>query len=186
MLPTAKRTSGSGGRGTHGMGMETTRKVSQRPPLPAGFLRNPVHLVALGFGTGCAKYAPGTVGTGAGVVIYLALVQLPAAAYLPITALLFILGIAVCGRTAADLRIHDHPAIVWDEVVGYLVTMIAAPAGWLWLALGFGLFRLFDIWKPWPIRAIDRQVHGGLGIMLDDVLAGLFAFGVLQWVAYFF
>jgi phosphatidylglycerophosphatase A len=186
MLPAAKRTRCFCHSRFDGMGMETIRIVSQRPPLPAGFLRDPMHFVALGFGTGCAKYAPGTVGTGAGVVIYLALVQLPDAAYLPITVLLFIFGIVVCGRTAADLGVHDHPAIVWDEVVGYLITMLAAPAGWRWVALGFGLFRLFDVLKPWPIRVIDRQVHGGLGIMLDDVLAGLFACGVLQWVAGFF
>jgi phosphatidylglycerophosphatase A len=73
-----------------------------------------------------------------------------------------------------------HPAIVWDEIVGYLVTMVAAPAGWLPMLLGFVLFRAFDILKPWPIRWLDRKVHGGLGIMADDLLAGLFAAVALQ------
>jgi phosphatidylglycerophosphatase A len=71
--------------------------------------------------------------------------------------------------------VHDHAGIVWDEIVGYLVTMLFAPSGWFWVVIGFGLFRFFDILKPWPIRNIDRQLKGGLGIMLDDVLAGIYA-----------
>jgi phosphatidylglycerophosphatase A len=81
--------------------------------------------------------------------------------------------------------VHDHPGIVWDEIVGYLVTMALAPAGWLWIVIGFVLFRLFDIVKPWPIRWLDKHVHGGFGIMLDDLLAGLFAAAVLQGVVFF-
>jgi phosphatidylglycerophosphatase A len=80
--------------------------------------------------------------------------------------------------------VHDHPGIVWDEFVGFWITMLAAPAGWLWLLLGFVLFRLFDIWKPWPIRVLDEKVESGLGIMLDDVLAGVYALLVLQGAAF--
>ena len=87
---------------------------------------------------------------------------------------------------ARDLGVHDHGGIVWDEMVGIWITLWLAPAGWQWLLLGFGLFRLFDIVKPWPIRWIDRQVHGGLGIMLDDVLAGVFAWLALQAVVLVF
>ena len=99
--------------------------------------------------------------------------------YLVTTAALFALGVWLSDRAAAALGRHDHPAIVWDEVVGMLVTMIGAPATWEWLLAGFLLFRLFDITKPWPINVLDRRVGGGLGIMLDDLLAGLLAAGVL-------
>lgn len=94
-----------------------------------------------------------------------------------------LLGIWICGRSAEKLGVHDHPGIVWDEIAGYLVTMIAAPAGWVWIVVGFCLFRLFDIWKPWPIKKIDRGVESGFGIMLDDIIAGFFAFALLQLLA---
>ena len=102
--------------------------------------------------------------------------------FIPLT---FIAGIGICAHAARRLGVHDHQGIVWDEIVGYLVTMTAAPGGWEWLAGGFILFRLFDIAKPWPIRWLDRQVHGGLGIMLDDLLAGVFAAAILQGIVYF-
>jgi phosphatidylglycerophosphatase A len=82
------------------------------------------------------------------------------------------------------MGLHDAPAIVWDEIVGFLITMMAAPPGLIWIVIGFILFRIFDIWKPWPIRVLDRQVHGGLGIMLDDVVAGVFALICLQVLNY--
>lgn len=143
-------------------------------------LRHPVHLLALGFGTGLSPRAPGTAGTLVGVMLYLGLQHLPLVYYIGITLILFAAGVWICNEAARRLGVHDHPAIVWDEVVGYLVAMIAAPAGWAWILLGFVLFRLFDIWKPWPIGWLDRRVRGGLGIMLDDVLAGVFALVVIQ------
>ena len=97
---------------------------------------------------------------------------------------MFVAGIWLCGRSADRLGVHDHPAIVWDEIVGYLITMLLAPTGWVWILLGFILFRIFDIWKPWPIRWLDKQVRGGAGIMLDDVLAAVFAMIFLQIIAY--
>lgn len=142
--------------------------------------RKPLHLVAFGFGTGFVPKAPGTAGTLVGVILYLLLAPIPIAAYVVITAVLFIVGVPLCDRVSRDLGVHDHSGIVWDEVVGYLVTMTAAPAGWLPVVAGFVLFRLFDILKPWPIRALDRRVHGGLGIMLDDLVAGVFAALALQ------
>jgi phosphatidylglycerophosphatase A len=105
---------------------------------------------------------------------------LPIGVYLAVVAALFALGIWVCGETARDLGLDDPSAIVWDEWVGLLVTLALAPDGWGWLLVGFGLFRLFDIVKPWPIRFLDRSVHGGLGIMIDDLVAGLMAWLVLQ------
>jgi phosphatidylglycerophosphatase A len=86
----------------------------------------------------------------------------------------------LCGKVAEDLRVHDHEGIVWDEMVGMWITLWLVPEGWGWLLVGFLLFRLFDILKPWPISWIDRHVHGGVGIMLDDVLAGVFAWLALQ------
>jgi phosphatidylglycerophosphatase A len=145
-------------------------------------MSDPVHLLAAGFGTGLAPRAPGTAGTLAGVLLYLALAALPLPVYLVLSLGLFLLGVWICGRAARDLNAHDHPSIVFDEMIGYLVTMAGAPSGIGWLALGFVLFRFFDIVKPWPISLLDRKIPGGLGIMLDDLAAGLLALAVLQAV----
>lgn len=152
--------------------------------LPSPQWRNPVHLLAFGFGSGAATKAPGTWGTLAAVVPYLALAQLPLLAYLSVVLLAFIAGVYICGRTAADLGVHDHGGIVWDEFVGLWISLIALPAGWPWLVAGFVLFRIFDIAKPWPIGWADRRVSGGLGIMLDDVLAGFYTLFILQLTAW--
>jgi len=147
--------------------------------------RHPVHLLSLGLGTGLSPLAPGTVGTLVGVALYLPMAKLPLVYYLAAVLLLLVIGIALCGATARFLGVHDHPSIVFDEIVGFLVTMTAAPQGYLWMLAGFCLFRFFDIVKPWPIRRIDREMSGGLGIMLDDVLAGIFAAALLQLGAVF-
>jgi phosphatidylglycerophosphatase A len=150
----------------------------------SGFrLANPIHLLALGFGSGLAPKAPGTAGTLAAIPIYLLLCQFPLTVYLAVTGAFFLLGVFVCHVAARDAGVHDHPAIVWDEIVGFLITMIAVPVGWMWILLGFLLFRLFDIVKPWPIGLLDRYVAGGFGIMIDDVVAGLFALITLQILA---
>ena len=138
------------------------------------------HWLAFGLGSGLAPKAPGTWGTVAAMPLYLILSPLSVWAYLAVTAALFALGIWVCGRTARDLGLDDPSTIVWDEWVGLLVTLVLAPAGWGWLLVGFLLFRLFDILKPWPIGLLDRSIHGGLGIMLDDLAAGLMAWLVLH------
>lgn len=153
--------------------------MSPRTP-SAALLRHPVHFLALGFGSGLAPRAPGTFGTLAALPLYLLLAALPWPVYLAVVAALAVVGVALCAHTARALGEHDHPAIVWDEIVGYLLTMTAAPAGWPWWLAGFALFRFFDILKPWPIRWADRRVHGGLGIMLDDLLAGAMAWLLLQ------
>lgn len=88
-------------------------------------------------------------------------------------------GFYICGKTSRDWGVHDHNAIVWDEFVGLWITMFLIPPTWVNLLLGFALFRLFDIWKPWPIRWLDRTVHGGVGIMVDDIAAGVVAWAVL-------
>lgn len=139
-------------------------------------------VLAVGFGSGLAPFAPGTCGTLVGVLVYLALARLPAPAYLLVVAVLFAAGVPVCAARARRLGVHDHPSIVWDEIVGYLIAMILAPRGWPWVAGGFLAFRFFDIAKPWPVRWADRRVGGGWGIMLDDLLAGVYAFALLQIV----
>ncbi|MGD2137313.1 MAG: phosphatidylglycerophosphatase A [Gammaproteobacteria bacterium] len=143
-------------------------------------LRHPVDFLALGFGSGLVPAAPGTAGTLAAIPVYLLLQPLSPAVYLALVAMLFLAGIPICAHTARRLGVHDHPAIVWDEVVGYLASMSLAPAGWQWPVTGFVLFRLFDVVKPWPIRWCDRRISGGLGIMLDDLLAGIFTAIALQ------
>ncbi len=148
-------------------------------------LSSPVHFFAFGFGSGLAPFAPGTFGTLAAIPLYLLMQSLSFPFYLLVTAVVCVVGIWICGRSSELLGVHDHSGIVWDEFAGYFVTMIAAPAGWLWIVVGFALFRLFDIWKPWPISVLDKQVHGGLGIMVDDILAGLFALAGVQMLVYF-
>jgi phosphatidylglycerophosphatase A len=147
-------------------------------------LWNPVHLLSLGFGSGLAPRAPGTMGTLVGVLFYLPLQSLPWPYYLAVLLLLTGAGIGLCGYTARALGVHDHPAIVWDEIVGYLLTMLLAPPGWGWVLFGFVLFRIFDIWKPWPIGLVDKRMKGGLGVMADDLLAGIFSLTIMQTIAY--
>ena len=146
---------------------------------PATLRRGVAEFLALGGGAGLAPRAPGTVGTLPAIPLLLLLPTSPAA-HLLVVALLFAVGVWCCGRCARDLGVHDHGAIVWDEIVGYLLAMVAVPRALVPVLLGLVLFRLFDVWKPWPIGPIDRRVHGGLGIMLDDVLAALYAAAALQ------
>ena len=143
----------------------------------------PVLCLALGFGAGLSPRAPGTVGTAVGVVVYLPLSQLPIAPYVAVVTMLAIAGVWICGRATRFLGVEDSPAIVWDEIVGYLVAMISAPTGWIWPLAGFVVFRIFDIAKPWPVGWADRRLGGGLGIMLDDVLAGLYTLALIQLLA---
>lgn len=146
---------------------------------PAVILRDPVHLVAFGFGSGLSPWAPGTFGTLVAIPIVLFVMQFGFAAHLVFAIAAAIFGIYVCGESARRLGVHDHPGIVWDEITGFAVTMLTAPANTYWVVTGFALFRLFDIWKPWPIREADHRLQGGLGIMLDDVIAGIFAAAIL-------
>ena len=143
-------------------------------------LRHPAYLLAFGGGAGLAPMAPGTVGSLVALPLYLLLLPLAPLAYGVLVAALFLLGVWACARTERDLGVHDHPGIVWDEIVGMLVTLFLAPAGWAWLLIGLGLFRLFDIWKPYPISWLNDHVKGGWGIMLDDLAAGVAAAASLQ------
>ena len=134
---------------------------------PSGFL-------AFGFGSGLSPFAPGTVGTLIAIPLALALKNLDAPGFWIALLLLFLSGIKLCADTSRRLGVHDHGGIVWDEIVGYCLAVAFVPLQWQWFLAAFVLFRFFDIVKPWPIRQIDKKVSGGLGIMLDDVVAALF------------
>ena len=148
---------------------------------------NPVHLAAVGFGSGLLPKAPGTMGTLAAIPLYLfmtSVLDLGLWQYIAIVVLASVIGVYICASASKAMGVHDHGAIVWDEIAGYGITMIAAPQGWLWVILGFALFRFFDIVKPGPIGWLDKNTHGGFGIMIDDVLAGVFALAGVQIIYY--
>ncbi len=146
----------------------------QRHPAPH-FRRHPVQFLAFGFGSGLFPRAPGTAGTLVAVPLYLLIAQWSLLHYTMLVVVAALLGIWICGAASRQLQVHDHPGIVWDEFVGFWITMWAVPPDWLWVIAGFVLFRLYDIVKPWPVSVLDRKVGGGLGIMADDMLAGALA-----------
>lgn len=144
---------------------------------PAGFF-------AFGFGSGLAPFAPGTAGTLAAIPIACVLKLLPAIVFWPLLVVAFLVGIRLCDVTSKRLGQHDPGGIVWDEMVAYWLTVAFLPLNWAWLTAAFVLFRLFDILKPWPIRRVEKLFDGGLGIMLDDIVAALYAMIILQLAAY--
>lgn len=154
------------------------------PELSKKVFSKPLHFIAFGFGSGLSPKAPGTVGTLASLPFIL----LAYGIGIPLW-LLFIVttgvGIWAADWSSKDLGVHDHPGIVIDEFAGMMLTLLFTPISWVSLVLGFALFRLFDIWKPWPIKKLDESVEGGLGIMLDDLLAGLCAAIVLAIFMFF-
>lgn len=154
--------------------------------LSARVWHDPVYFIAFGFGSGLLPFAPGTWGTLVAIPLYLLLAPLPPVLYVILVLALFLVGVWCSDVVTADLGEQDYPGIVWDEVVGYLLTMFCAPQGLIWVVLGFLLFRLFDILKPPPINLVDRHIQGGLGVMLDDVLAAIPAGLILQGLAWVF
>ncbi len=147
--------------------------------IPFALLKSPSVLIATGFGSGLSPYAPGTVGSLVSLLLFVFLhdTGLP---LLWVCGLGFLAGVWICQSASVKLGVHDHGGIVWDEFVGMWITMLWIPFTLTNLALAFILFRLFDIFKPWPISFLDRRVSGGLGIMIDDVVAAVFANIVLQ------
>jgi phosphatidylglycerophosphatase A len=154
------------------------------PPTLAFLISHPAHFLALGLGTGLSPKAPGTVGTLVAFPLFGLLLASPyywlwAGAFL-------VVGVWACGVTGRDLGVPDHGGIVWDEVAAFLLVLPFAPHSLAGYALAFGLFRLFDIWKPFPIGWLDARVKGGLGVMLDDVLAAVYSIvclmGVKAWM----
>lgn len=146
-------------------------------------LSHPVHCLSLGFGTGLAPKAPGTVGTLVGFPLFLSIIHLAVSQQLLIITLLFALGVYCCHQTGLALGVSDHGAIVWDEIVAMMLVLVFTPQQWVYWLAAFLLFRLFDIWKPFPIRQCDVMVKGGPGVMLDDLLAAVYAIVCIQgWI----
>lgn len=153
-------------------------------PILLYLLKNPIHFFSLGFGSGLLPRAPGTFGTLAAIPLYLLLVQFTSEpVYLIATTTGLVLGFYFCDYTTKALGVQDHPAIVWDEVIGFLITMLFIVPDLTSVVLGFFLFRVFDILKPWPISVIDSRVKGGIGVMLDDVIAAGFALAGMHFIA---
>ncbi len=159
-------------------------------PISRISLSNPWHLLATGFGSGLSPVVPGTMGTLASVPFYLLLVQLPLPAYVFVVIAASVIGVKICQVTSDDMKVHDHGSIVWDEFAGFWITMAVVPLfnlpifDWKWILTGFVLFRFFDMVKPWPIGWLDKRVHGGLGIMVDDLVAGVMSAICLGFVGY--
>nr|WP_268991130.1 phosphatidylglycerophosphatase A [Enterobacillus tribolii] len=149
-------------------------------------MSNPWHLLATGFGSGLSPWMPGTMGSIAAIPFWLLLIQLPLQLYSLVVMFSFCIGIYICSRTSRDIGVHDHGSIVWDEFVGMWITLIALPVNsWQWVLAGFVVFRILDAAKPWPISWFDRRIHGGTGIMVDDVVAGVLAAAVIFGVGHY-
>jgi len=159
-------------------------KNKPRIPKFSELINTPVLMLGFGFGSGLSPKAPGTVGTLLGLLIFLPLlIWSEWAAWLVFAVALF-LGSAICGQSSHYMEVHDHGGIVWDEFVGiWLVLLVLPIQSWEYWLAAFVAFRVFDIWKPWPIKQVDEQVSGGFGIMLDDVLAAFYSIVVI-WLVY--
>jgi phosphatidylglycerophosphatase A len=148
-------------------------------------LSHPAHFFALGFGSGLAKKAPGTFGTLIGLPLFWFILNQSTQIKLTIITCFFIVGIYFCEVAGKNLGVADHGAIVWDEIVAMMLMLTFSPASMIWWLLAFALFRLFDIWKPYPIRYFDAKLKNGFGVMFDDLLAaiyGILSLMVIQWM----
>jgi len=149
-------------------------------------LTHPIYFIAFGFGAGLSPFAPGSCGTLVAIPLYYLIHSFSLIHYSLVLLLAIVMGIWICDVTERDMGIHDYSGIVWDEICGFGLTLLAAPKGWLWIVVGFFLFRLFDIVKPWPIAWMDRKLPGGFGIMVDDLMAAVYAWLVLHIIHHFF
>ncbi|CAB5593192.1 phosphatidylglycerophosphatase A [Providencia hangzhouensis] len=145
-------------------------------------MRNPWHLLATGFGSGLSPIVPGTMGSLAAIPFWLLMANMPIWSVWVLIIVGFWIGCLICQRTSDDMKIHDHGSIVWDEFIGMWITLMAIPVvDYEWVITAFFIFRIYDMWKPWPIRFFDRKVSGGFGIMIDDIIAAIFAY-VTIWL----
>jgi phosphatidylglycerophosphatase A len=159
--------------------MTTSGKPRKQPSTQFVFA-HPAHFIAFGFGSGLAPVAPGTVGTALGFFLYYGLANLlPDQALIAVIGLSFVIGVWACDVTGRDLGVHDHGGMVWDEIVAMMLVLFFIPAGTVWQAAAFVLFRFFDIAKPPPIHSLDRGIRNGFGVMFDDIVAALYALLVL-------
>jgi phosphatidylglycerophosphatase A len=161
-------------------------KYSKPEGLDRKVLTDPVHFLAFGFGTGLMPVAPGTWASLLTAIAFWFLPEMSMPVYLGLVGLLFLLGIWICGESARRLKIHDFQGITFDEVVGMLATLSVVPHDPIWIMVAFLFFRVADVWKPWPIRDVDHSLTGGLGIMLDDLLASVYAALATFSMHYFF
>jgi phosphatidylglycerophosphatase A len=148
-------------------------------------LANPAHFFALGFGSGLAPKAPGTFGTLVALPLFWLIAKYSVSNQLIIIAALFIIGIYFCSVAGKNLGVSDHGAIVWDEIVAMMLVLAFTPLNWMWWLIAFLLFRLFDIWKPFPIRQLDAKLKNGFGVMFDDLLAAIYAIfslKIILWI----
>lgn len=166
--------------GFKGMVAKLKSRKKVIPPVPEKVWQDPIYFVAFGFGTGAIPFAPGTFGTLMAIPFYLLLSPLPVIPYVVFLGLFIAFSSWICSRLSREINVHDHVGMNIDEFAGFFVTMTAVPAGFGWIVMGFLLFRFFDIIKPWPIGYIDEKVQGGFGMILDDVIAGIFACAILQ------
>lgn len=154
-----------------------------RPPRVV--LTHPLGWIASGFGVGLSPRAAGTAGSLAALLPWFFWLRLqPTSIYLAVLALAMAIGVIAAQWVIDQTGIEDPSVVVWDEFVGQWLALFMVPAGWFWIWIGFALFRLFDIWKPWPVSWADQKLHGGFGAMFDDVLAGAYALIVLQAIHY--
>ena len=139
-------------------------------------LTNPIHLLAVGLGSGMSPIMPGTMGSAMAIPLWLLFNGLQPYLYWVLIVVAFIFGCFLCQKTSDDTHTHDSGHIVWDEFVGMWITLFFIPQiSVLWIAIAFFAFRVFDMAKPWPIRWFDKRVPGGFGIMVDDVIAAIFS-----------
>lgn len=143
-------------------------------------MTHPAGWIASGFGAGLSPVAPGTIGSIVALIPWFAFREQPWTIYIGIVIAAFALGVWTASIITRRLMLEDPGVIVWDEWVGQWIALIGVPLAWQWVLAGFLLFRLFDVWKPWPVSWADRSIKGGLGVMLDDVVAGLYALCTLQ------
>ena len=149
-------------------------------------LQHPAHFFGLGFGSGLAPKAPGTFGTLVGYPLFWLISVYALSTQLIIISALFLIGIYFCGVTGKALGVSDHGGIVWDEIVAMMLVLAFTPNQWQWWLVAFLLFRLFDIWKPFPIRQFDAKLKNGFGVMFDDLLAAIYAIISLQGLLWAF
>ena len=162
-----------------------TRAAVRAWPDRRFLLQRPAHFFALGFGAGLSRIAPGTLGTVVALPLFALLMQTPELVHYTTIAVLFVLGIQCCEIAGRNLGMADHGGIVWDEIVAMLLVLEFTPLSWQWWLVAFLMFRLFDIWKPFPIRQFDARLKGGFGVMFDDLLAAIYAIAAmkaLQWL----
>lgn len=143
------------------------------------YLERCIVFCGVGFGSGLAPKAPGTFGSAFALLFVPIWLALGFWGSIFAILLMSLIGIYICGQTAKIIHVHDDGRIVWDEFAGQSISFLPliyfGHMNWIWILVAFGLFRLFDIWKPWPIRVIDQKVGGGFGIMFDDIIAGFWA-----------